>query len=137
DPLWGTAGLTGSAGVAGWVGMVLLRAALDGRIGATGAAGSYGAEPWAAAPGPAPGRWGLKVNLPRAQPIGPAGLGPPAVRPRVPRDDRRPADPRERRRDQADRAPAVTFVTPLRGTSFGHPPPSLREKNVDGRAWPT
>src|SRR5437762_7510527 len=35
-PLWGTAGLTASAGIAGWVEMLLLRSTLNGRLGATG-----------------------------------------------------------------------------------------------------
>lgn len=36
DPRWGTAGLTASAGLAGWVEFVLLRRGLAGRIGAFG-----------------------------------------------------------------------------------------------------
>src|SRR6185312_3708744 len=34
EPRWGTAGLTASAGVAGWVAFVLLRRGINARIGA-------------------------------------------------------------------------------------------------------
>ena len=36
DPRWGVAGLTASAGIAGWVEFTLLRQPLNRRIGATG-----------------------------------------------------------------------------------------------------
>jgi putative peptidoglycan lipid II flippase len=36
DPMWGAAGLTASAGIAGWFEMVLLRHTLNSRIGKTG-----------------------------------------------------------------------------------------------------
>jgi putative peptidoglycan lipid II flippase len=39
DPRWGAAGLTASAGMAGWVEFVLLRRALNRRIGPTGLSG--------------------------------------------------------------------------------------------------
>ena len=39
DPRWGAAGLTASAGVAGWIEFALLRASLNRRIGRTGLAG--------------------------------------------------------------------------------------------------
>ncbi|HEX5385369.1 MAG TPA: murein biosynthesis integral membrane protein MurJ [Gemmatimonadales bacterium] len=46
---WGVAGLTASAGVAGWVEFLLLRRALDERIGETGLDWAYGARLWASA----------------------------------------------------------------------------------------
>jgi putative peptidoglycan lipid II flippase len=49
DPRWGMAGLTASAGVAGWVEFLLLRRTLNERIGETGLAGSLVARLWAAA----------------------------------------------------------------------------------------
>ena len=49
DPKWGVAGLTASAGVAGWVEFALLRWALNRRIGQTGLPVSYTAKLWIAA----------------------------------------------------------------------------------------
>ena len=49
DRHWGTAGLTASAGIAGWVEFLLLRRTLNRRIGKTGLSGSYIAQLWAAA----------------------------------------------------------------------------------------
>ena len=46
---WGTAGLTASAGIAGWIEFYLLRSALNGRIGKTGLAMGFVAKLWAAA----------------------------------------------------------------------------------------
>lgn len=46
---WGVAGLTISAGVASWVEFLLLRRTLRGRIGRTGASGSYLGKLWASA----------------------------------------------------------------------------------------
>ena len=40
-PAWGAAGLTASAGIAGWVEMLLLRATLNARIGRTGLPAAY------------------------------------------------------------------------------------------------
>ena len=48
-PEWGAAGLTASAGVAGWVEMLLLRSTLNARIGRTGLPASYVAQLWGAA----------------------------------------------------------------------------------------
>ena len=47
--LWGAAGLTASAGIAGWVEMLLLRRTLNRRIGHTGLPASYLARLWIAA----------------------------------------------------------------------------------------
>jgi len=49
EPRWGMAGLTASAGVAGWVEFLLLRRTLNRRIGRTGLAASLVARLWGAA----------------------------------------------------------------------------------------
>jgi len=46
DPKWGIAGLTSSAGLAGWVEYVLLKRALDRRVGVTGLPGRTTATLW-------------------------------------------------------------------------------------------
>src|SRR6185436_16442973 len=47
--IWGAAGLTASAGLAGWVEMLLLRRTLNRRIGRTGLPADYVAKLWTAA----------------------------------------------------------------------------------------
>ena len=81
DPLWGAAGLTASAGVAGWVEMLLLRSALNARIGRTGLPADYVAKLWAAAVAGAAAAWAAKLLLPALHPalaavaiLGPYGL---------------------------------------------------------------
>ncbi len=49
DPKWGVAGLTASAGIAGWVEFVLLRHALAQRIGKTPLPADFTAKLWAVA----------------------------------------------------------------------------------------
>lgn len=49
DPRWGVAGLTASAGLAGWVEFTLLRRSLNARIGRTGLSASYVIRLWASA----------------------------------------------------------------------------------------
>ncbi|HEY0779640.1 MAG TPA: murein biosynthesis integral membrane protein MurJ [Gemmatirosa sp.] len=49
SPRWGTAGLTATAGVAGWVEFLLLRRALNRRIGPTGIPGRAVTRLWGAA----------------------------------------------------------------------------------------
>ncbi len=49
DPRWGVAGLTASAGVAGWLEFILLRRGLTRRIGRTGLTAAYVIRLWAAA----------------------------------------------------------------------------------------
>jgi putative peptidoglycan lipid II flippase len=49
DPRWGAAGLTASAGIAGWVEFLLLRSRLNQRIGETGLSRSYVALLWLSA----------------------------------------------------------------------------------------
>jgi putative peptidoglycan lipid II flippase len=49
DPRWGVAGLTASAGVAGWLEFVMLRRGLTKRIGRTGLSAPYVIRLWGAA----------------------------------------------------------------------------------------
>ena len=74
DPKWGAAGLTASAGVAGWIEFVLLRRTLNKRIGRTGLGGSFIAKLWLAAITGAVLGWAIKLMLPRLHPIIVAGL---------------------------------------------------------------
>jgi putative peptidoglycan lipid II flippase len=71
DPRWGVAGLTASAGIAGWVEFTLLRRALNRRIGSTGVPAGLVARLWAAAMAAAAAAWGVKLALggrhPRAE----------------------------------------------------------------------
>ena len=73
-PHWGAAGLTASAGVAGWVEFVLLRRSLNRRIGPTGLGKAYSARLWAAA-----GAAGLlalltRLALPSLHPVVTGGI---------------------------------------------------------------
>jgi putative peptidoglycan lipid II flippase len=63
DRRWGVAGLTASAGVAGWVEFTLLRRALNRRIGQTGLPASLVASLWASAAVAAAAAWGVKLAL--------------------------------------------------------------------------
>ncbi len=81
DPLWGTVGLTASAGVAGWVEMRLLRRQLSARIGAAGAATGHLSKLWTAAALGAGAAWAIKLSAPALHPsllavatLGPYGL---------------------------------------------------------------
>ena len=66
---WGAAGLTASAGIAGWVEMLLLRARLNARIGRTGLPAPYVAKLWASAVAAAAAAWVAKLALPPLHPI--------------------------------------------------------------------
>ncbi len=66
---WGAAGLTASAGVAGWVEFTLLRARLNRRIGVTGLPARFTAKLWASALAAAGIAWALKGALPPGNPI--------------------------------------------------------------------
>ena len=68
-PEWGAAGLTASAGVSGWVEMLLLRSTLNARIGKTGLSGGYVAQLWGSAIAAAAIAWGVKLALPSLHPI--------------------------------------------------------------------
>jgi putative peptidoglycan lipid II flippase len=63
DPRWGAAGLTASAGVAGWVEFTLLRSTLNRRIGQTGLPGALVAKLWTSAAVAAAAAWGVKLAL--------------------------------------------------------------------------
>jgi putative peptidoglycan lipid II flippase len=61
DRSWGVAGLTASAGVAGWVEFLLLRWRLHQRIGAVRLAGAFLAKLWISAVLSAGVAWGIKL----------------------------------------------------------------------------
>jgi putative peptidoglycan lipid II flippase len=63
DRRWGVAGLTASAGVAGWVEFTLLRRALNWRIGPTGLPAKLVASLWASAGVAAAAGWAIKLAL--------------------------------------------------------------------------
>jgi len=69
DGIWGTAGLTASAGVAGWVEMLMLRRTLNARIGRTGLPASFVMKLWASALTGAAAAWLIKLALPALHPI--------------------------------------------------------------------
>ncbi len=69
DPKWGVAGLTASAGIAGWIEFALLRRSLNRRIGTTGLSASYLAKLWLAALFSAGVGWAFKWLLPSIHPI--------------------------------------------------------------------
>ena len=68
-PSWGAAGLTASAGIAGWVEMLLLRRTLNARIGRTGLPADYIGRLWASAAVGAAAAWAVKLALPPLGPI--------------------------------------------------------------------
>src|SRR5439155_24027810 len=81
DPLWGAAGLTASAGIAGWVKFLLLRGSLNARIGSTGLPARYVARLWTSAGVAAAVAWMVKLAIPPLHPVltailvlGPYGL---------------------------------------------------------------
>jgi putative peptidoglycan lipid II flippase len=63
DPRWGVAGLTASAGIAGWIEFALLRRALNKRIGQTGLPLGYVVKLWLAAVAGAAVGWGIKLAI--------------------------------------------------------------------------
>ena len=68
-PIWGAAGLTASAGIAGWIEFALLRTSLTRRIGHTGLAASYSARLWIAGVVGAAAAWGVRIALPPLDPL--------------------------------------------------------------------
>jgi len=68
-PAWGAAGLTASAGVAGWIEMLLLRRTLNARIGQTGLPIDYVAKLWTGAAAAAAVAWAVKIAVPFSNPI--------------------------------------------------------------------
>ena len=69
DPKWGVAGLTASAGVAGWIEFALLRRTLNRRIGRTGLPVPFVAKLWLAAGAGGTVAWILKLILPPLHPL--------------------------------------------------------------------
>jgi len=69
DPKWGVAGLTASAGIAGWIEFALLRRSLNRRIGRTGLPTSYVIKLWIAALVSAGIGWTFKLLLGELHPI--------------------------------------------------------------------
>jgi len=67
--LWGAAGLTASAGVAGWVELLLLRSALNARIGRTGLPLGYVVTLWSSATVAAALALGAKIAVGSLHPI--------------------------------------------------------------------
>jgi putative peptidoglycan lipid II flippase len=66
---WGAAGLTVSAGLAGWIEFALLRSTLNKRIGQTGLAWSVVSKFWLSAAGGAAVGWGIRLLLGQRHPI--------------------------------------------------------------------
>ena len=69
DPRLGAAGLTVSAGIAGWVEFLLLRRRLNQRIGSTGLPVSVAARLWGSAILGAAAAWGVKLAIGPHHPI--------------------------------------------------------------------
>ncbi len=72
DPRLGLAGLTLGSGLAGWLEMLLLRRALNRRVGSTGLPASFSLRVWSAALGAAVAGFGVKLA---AGALGPVLLG--------------------------------------------------------------
>ncbi|MEP6919961.1 MAG: murein biosynthesis integral membrane protein MurJ [bacterium] len=69
DLKWGVAGLTASAGIAGWVEFVLLRRTLNRRIGKTGLSAAFVVRLWIGAILGADVGWAFKILLGQRHPI--------------------------------------------------------------------
>jgi putative peptidoglycan lipid II flippase len=69
DPKWGAAGLTVSAGVAGWIEFLLLRGSLSRRIGRVRTPLGFQARLWLAAALAAAAGWGIRPLAPVHRPI--------------------------------------------------------------------
>ena len=67
--IWGAAGLTASAGISGWVEMLLLRTTMNARIGRTGLPAAYVGKLWAAAAAGAAVAWAIKLAMPSVHPV--------------------------------------------------------------------
>ena len=72
--IWGAAGLTASAGLAGWVEMLLLRRTLNSQIGHTGLEIGFVIKLWSAAFAGAAVAWLVKFNVPVFHPVITAAL---------------------------------------------------------------
>jgi putative peptidoglycan lipid II flippase len=69
DQRWGVAGLTASAGLAGWVEFVLLRRSLNARIGRTGVRVSFMIRLWSSALAAALAAWVVKLAFHPGHPL--------------------------------------------------------------------
>jgi len=69
DPKWGVAGLTVSAGIAGWIEFALLRRTLNRRIGRTGLALPFVGKLWAGAFAGAGVAWAIKILIGSRHPV--------------------------------------------------------------------
>lgn len=69
NPRWGVVGLTASAGICGWLELLLLRNSLKGRIGKTGLSPSFMLRLWIAAGAGAAAGWGGKLMMNLGHPI--------------------------------------------------------------------
>ena len=69
DPRWGAAGLSGSAGVAGWLEFLLLRRGMNRRIGRTGLSLPFVVKLWIAAGAGAALAWAAKLTVGPGRPL--------------------------------------------------------------------
>jgi putative peptidoglycan lipid II flippase len=69
DRSWGVAGLTASAGIAGWVEFLLLRRSLHRRIGAVPSASVFFLKLWTTAAISAAAAWGIKLMIGHRGPL--------------------------------------------------------------------
>lgn len=69
DPRWGAAGLTASAGIAGWIEFFLLRRSLELRIGSAGAPLGLMARLWGSAAIAAAPAWAVRLALQGQHPL--------------------------------------------------------------------
>jgi putative peptidoglycan lipid II flippase len=67
--IWGAAGLTMSAGLAGWVEMLMLRRTVNARIGRTGLTVDYLFRLWVAATASAAAAWATRLAIPDVGPV--------------------------------------------------------------------
>ncbi|HET9838449.1 MAG TPA: lipid II flippase MurJ, partial [Candidatus Angelobacter sp.] len=74
DPRWGVAGLTASAGFAGWVEFLLLREGMNRRIGRSEFPGAFFVRLWLAAVIAAAVAWAIKWGVHPQRPLIAAGL---------------------------------------------------------------
>jgi putative peptidoglycan lipid II flippase len=74
DPRWGVAGLTASAGLAGWLEFAFLRRTLNRRIGPTGLPLSLVVKLWIASIAAAAAGWAVKLAIGHRNPILAAAL---------------------------------------------------------------
>jgi putative peptidoglycan lipid II flippase len=68
-PKWGAAGLTASAGIAGWIEFALLRRSLNRRLGVTGLKLDLVARLWGSAGVGAMAAWGIYAVVPVVHPV--------------------------------------------------------------------